>query len=111
MAGQQLSGKGIVPQNVTIPEHVSDFYANYLQVAVTDWDFMLMFGSIMFPSSMVAGKQRIHPGIRIDAIVRMSPQQAKATLRSLNKAINDYETKYGEIHIPPEELDANATKQ
>jgi hypothetical protein len=60
-----------------------------------------------FQRHYTSGQQQLRQDTRVDAVVRMSPQQAKASLRALKKAIEDYEAKYGEIHIPPEVPNAN----
>jgi hypothetical protein len=49
---QQPSGKGVNIPKIIIPENVSEFYINSLFVASTDWDFMLIFGSMTLPSSI-----------------------------------------------------------
>ena len=107
MASQQPR-KGINSPKVIIPEGVSEFYANSLQVMSTDWDFALLFGSIIFPANYPLGNQRVQgTEVRVDAIIRMSPQQAKASLRVLNRVIEDYEAKYGKINIPQEVINAD----
>ena len=67
-----------------------------------------MFGSMTLPSTITPmNQQQVPQDVRVDAVIRISPQQAKASLRSLERAIKDYEAKYGEIKIPAEVLIAN----
>jgi len=94
---------------ILIPEHATEFYANAIQVIFSAWDFTLLFGSTVLPS-MISGQslsQGLAGDIRIDAVVRMSPQHAKAMLRLMEKLVSEYEQQLGEIRIPPEVQDEN----
>lgn len=74
-------------------------------VGMTPWDIVLMFGSTSLPATVGAGARSAQGGIRIDAVIRMSPQHAKATLRSLQNIVAEYERSYGDVRIPdPEEV-------
>ncbi len=97
-------GKAQQPK-IIVPEGVSEFYVNAVNIATSDWDFMLLLGSTTLPVELTAGRHE--PTIRIDAIVRMSPQHAKAMARTLQKAVGDYETKHGTLNIPEEKSNAN----
>ena len=72
-------------------------YANSVQIRVSVWDFLLMFGTMM-PSSpdvvQIANFQGVY----------LSPQQAKALLNVLGQNVAHYESTFGEI-----KLDARAT--
>jgi hypothetical protein len=90
---------------ILIPENVSEFYANSFTVGTTPFDFVLFSGSVALPQSVaVGGNQIIRGQIRIDAVVRMSPQHAKASLRLLTDNVNQWEATYGEIQIPAREV-------
>jgi hypothetical protein len=94
---------------IRIPEGVSEFYANSLNVLITPWDFILLYGSTALPNSIatgrgaVAGGARMQSEIRIDAAVRMSPQHAKASANALQRTVAEYEKMFGSIPLPPEE--------
>ena len=90
------------PPEVTIriPEGVSDFYVNSLNVLVTPWDFILLYGSLTLPESISSGKQALPGEIRVDAAIRMSPQHAKASAHALQRMVNEYEKQFGEIVTP-----------
>ena len=85
-----------------MPENVVEVYANSLQVATTPWDFMWFFGSVQVPETLpIPGN--IVPSIRVDVVIRTSPQHAKACLRALETTVKQYEDRFGEIHLPPQE--------
>lgn len=106
--GRQESSRDRTP-GVRIPEDVSEFYSNSTLVAFTPWDFVLLFGSLGLPSTFPAGTgaQTIQGATTMDAVIRMSPQHAKATLRALQSTVQQYEEQFGEIRIPPEVQDAH----
>jgi hypothetical protein len=78
----QEKGKTITVSqpNITIPENVSEFYANASVIGATDWDFMILFGSMSLPTGNVMSANKLTQDIRIDTVIRMSPQQTKALL-------------------------------
>ena len=69
-------------------------YANSVQVRVSVWDFLLIFG-------------RIQPQVSGDVEVQnfqgiyLSPQQAKALMTILEQNVVQYEKTFGEIKIDP----------
>ena len=70
---------------------------------------MLFFGSVGLPATLEAGQQVLGE-VTVEAVIRMSPQHAKASLRALQGAIVAWEKQFGEIRIPPEVGNAdNAT--
>ena len=85
---------------IRVPEGVSDFYVNSLNVLLTPWDFILLFGSLSLPESISSGKQTLPGEIRVDAAIRMSPQHAKASASALQRMVNEYEKQFGEIATP-----------
>ena len=104
---QQPDQRGPV---IRIPEGVSEFYANSLNVLITPWDFVLLYGSVALPNSIASGRGAITGGarsmqseIRIDAAVRMSPQHAKASANALQRTVAEYEKMFGPITLPPQE--------
>src|SRR5690348_12084355 len=69
-----------------------DGYANSVQVRVSVWDFLLVFG-------------RLHP-VSTDEVevqnfqgIYVSPQQAKALLAILQQNVAQYEKAFGEIKL------------
>jgi flagellar protein FlaG len=70
-------------------------YANSVQVRVSLWDFLLLFGRV---NQTAADNVSIHnfQGIFV------SPQQAKALLSVLQQNVTQYEAAFGEIHLEPQ---------
>jgi Protein of unknown function (DUF3467) len=101
--------RGPTGQVVRIPDNVSEFYVNAMQVALTPWDVMLLFGSAALPEVFI-GSSPFKTEIRVDAVIRMSPQHAKAVVRALSSVMDEYDKQFGEVHIPElEATDANPT--
>lgn len=97
---------------IIIPENVNEFYSNAFFVATTAMDFGLLFGTLVLPTNVVAIPQSNPQEIRVDVVIRMSPQQAKLALASLKQAIDGYEEKIGKINTPKTEvINANTTNQ
>jgi flagellar protein FlaG len=71
-----------------------DSYANSIQIRVSVWDFLLVFG-------------RLHPVNAQDVEIQnfqgiyLSPQQAKALLNVLQQNVAQYEGTFGEIKLDP----------
>ena len=78
---------------VNSPEY-RDSYANSIQIRVSVWDFLLVFG-------------RLQPVTEKDVEVQnfqgiyLSPQQAKALLTILEQNVHQYEGTFGEIKLDP----------
>ena len=92
---------------IQIPENVSEFYAKSLNIGTTAWDFMLFFGSIALPDTITGDRQPIRGQIRVDAVIRMSPQHAKASAKALQDVVKQYEERFGEIRIPDSAVEGN----
>ena len=73
-----------------------DSYANSVQIRVSVWDFLLVFGRI---SQTAADSVTIHNATG----VYMSPQQAKALMNLLQQNINQYESTFGAIALEPQQ--------
>ncbi len=70
-------------------------YANSVQIRVSLWDFVLMFGRI----DQTAPD---HVTIQNFQGVYLSPQQAKALLNVLTQNVTQYESAFGEIRLEPQ---------
>ncbi len=69
-----------------------DGYANSVQVRVSVWDFLLVFGRL-HPQSAEQVEVHNFQGIYL------SPQQAKALLAILQQNVIQYENTFGEIKL------------
>jgi len=69
-------------------------YANSVQVRVSVWDFLLIFGLIQQQVSGTVEVQNFQG-------VYLSPQQAKALMTVLEQNVVQYEKTFGEIKIDP----------
>ena len=87
---------------VVIPDNVAEFYSNSLNVGTTLWDFTLFFGSTALPDAIGASPSSQVTQIRVDCVVRMSPQHAKAAATALGRLVAQYEMRFGEIAAPDE---------
>jgi hypothetical protein len=69
-----------------------DSYANSVQVRLSVWDFMLVFGTL---------EQQTPDAVNIDNFqgIYLSPQQAKALQNVLNHNITQYEQTFGHISL------------
>ena len=69
-------------------------YANSIQIRVSVWDFLLLFGTMAQtnPSAVqISNFQGIY----------LSPQQAKALCNVLGQNVAQYESTFGEIKLDP----------
>lgn len=69
-------------------------YANSVQIRVSVWDFLLLFGT-MSQSAQHLVEIRNFQGIYL------SPQQAKALRNVLGQNVEQYEKAFGEIKLDP----------
>ena len=69
-------------------------YANSVQVRVSVWDFLLIFGRVQ---PQTANEVEVH---NFQGIF-LSPQQAKALLTILEQNVAQYEKTFGEIKLEP----------
>jgi hypothetical protein len=76
-------------------EHYREDYANSVQIRLSVWDFLFVFGRI---SQTAADSVTIHNSTG----VYMSPQQAKALLNLLQQNITQYEATFGNIALAPQ---------
>ncbi len=71
-----------------------DSYANSVQVRVSVWDFLLVFGRLQQQTSAEVEVQNFQG-------VYLSPQQAKALTTILQQNVIQYEQTFGEIKLDP----------
>jgi flagellar protein FlaG len=69
-------------------------YANSVQVRLSVWDFLLVFGTVN-----QTGPDAVQ--IRNFQGVYLSPQQAKALANLMTQNIQQYEANFGEIKLEP----------
>lgn len=67
-------------------------YANSVQMRVSLWDFLLLFGTINHAAPDSVTIQNFQG-------VYLSPPQAKALSNLLQQNLKQYETAFGEIHL------------
>jgi hypothetical protein len=81
-------------QVTNLPEY-RDNYANSVQIRLSLWDFLLMFGRV---------DQTSPENVRIHNFqgVYLSPQQAKALLNLMQQNVSQYEATFGEITLEPQ---------
>ena len=78
---------------VNSPEY-RDSYANSIQIRVSVWDFLLVFGRLQPVNAQDVEVQNFQG-------VYLSPQQAKALLTVLEQNVRQYEGTFGEIKLDP----------
>ncbi len=81
-------------QLINSPEY-REGYANSVQVRVSLWDFLLLFGLV---------NQTAPDSVNIHNFqgIYLSPQQAKALLNVLQQNVTQYESAFGEIKLEPQ---------
>lgn len=81
-------------QVTNMPEY-RDNYANSVQIRLSLWDFLLMFGRV---------NQTSPESVQIHNFqgVYLSPQQAKALLNLMQQNVSQYEATFGEITLEPQ---------
>ena len=79
--------------NLSNASDYRETYANSVQVRVSLWDFLLLFGTVNQTPESVS--------ILNFQGVFLSPQQAKALANVLNQNIGQYEATFGEIRLEP----------
>jgi flagellar protein FlaG len=90
--------------NMTIPQQPNirlvnaadyrDSYANSIQIRVSVWDFLLVFGRLQPVTAQDVEVQNFQG-------IYLSPQQAKALLTILEQNVRQYEGTFGEIKLDP----------
>jgi hypothetical protein len=80
-------------QVTNAPEY-RDNYANSVQIRLSLWDFLLMFGRV---------NQTTPENVQIQNFqgVYLSPQQAKALMNLMQQNVSQYEATFGEITLEP----------
>ncbi|MCK9314160.1 MAG: DUF3467 domain-containing protein [Methanocorpusculum sp.] len=73
--------------NIQIPQTLDPVYSNMIQIAFKDDEFTMMFLHQIPVANQAKAK----------AIVAISPIHAKKLLSALQKSVNDYEAKFGDI--------------
>ena len=81
--------------NLTQTPDYRESYANSVQVRVSVWDFMLVFG-------LASGDGPDQVTIRNHQAVFLSPQQAKALWNVLGQNISQYEQAFGTLNLEPQ---------
>jgi hypothetical protein len=71
-----------------------DSYANSIQIRVSVWDFLLVFGRLQPVNAQDVEVQNFQG-------IYLSPQQAKALLTILEQNVRQYEGTFGEIKLDP----------
>src|SRR5258708_30947959 len=80
--------------NLVNTDDYREGYANSVQVRVSVWDFLLVFGRVQQQSTTSVEVQNFQ-GIYV------SPQQAKALMTILEQNVIQYEKTFGEIKLNP----------
>src|SRR6202041_3295280 len=70
-------------------------YANSVQVRVSVWDFLLVFG-------LASSETPEQVNIRNHQGIFLSPQQAKALWNVLGQNLAQYESAFGELNLEPQ---------
>jgi hypothetical protein len=78
---------------VNAPDY-RDTYANSIQIRVSVWDFLLVFGRLQPVTAQEVEVQNFQG-------IYLSPQQAKALLTILEQNVRQYEGTFGEIKLDP----------
>lgn len=78
---------------INMPDY-RESYANSVQVRVSVWDFLLVFGRLQQQTSAEVEVQNFQG-------VYLSPQQAKALMTILQQNVIQYEQTFGEIKLDP----------
>ena len=69
-------------------------YSNSVQIRVSVWDFLLLFGTMTQPAQNLVEIHNFQG-------VYLSPQQAKALWNVLGQNVTQYEKAFGEIKLDP----------
>ena len=78
---------------INMPDY-REGYANSVQVRVSVWDFLLVFGRLQQQTSTEVEVHNFQG-------IYLSPQQAKALMTILEQNIIQYEKTFGEIKLDP----------
>jgi hypothetical protein len=83
--------------NVVQTDDYRETYANSVQVRVSVWDFMLVFG-------LASSDSPEQVTIRHNQAVFLSPQQAKALWNVLGQNLAQYEQAFGTLNLEPQSV-------
>ena len=72
-----------------------EIYANSVQVRVSVWDFLLVFG-------LASSESPEQVNIRNNQGIFLSPQQAKALWNMLGQNLSQYEQAFGTLNLEPQ---------
>jgi flagellar protein FlaG len=81
--------------NLAQTEDYRESYANSVQVRVSVWDFLLVFG-------LASSDSPEQVTIRNHQAIYLSPQQAKALWNVLGQNIAQYEQAFGALKLEPQ---------
>jgi Protein of unknown function (DUF3467) len=81
--------------NLTQSPDYRESYANSVQVRVSVWDFLLVFG-------LASSESPDQVTIRNHQAIYLSPQQAKALWNVLGQNIAQYEQAFGTLTLEPQ---------
>jgi hypothetical protein len=83
------------------PFNIGPVYANNAAVMQLPHDFRLIF------SEIISDGPANPPRVEMRASVALSPTMLKATLEALTRTLENYETNFGEIKWPLQQLKTN----
>jgi flagellar protein FlaG len=89
-----MSNPGQPNVNLINTTDYRESYANSVQVRVSVWDFLLIFGRVQQQSATDVEVQNFQA-------IYVSPQQAKALMSVLEQNVIQYEKTFGEIKLDP----------
>ena len=84
-------------------ENYREEYANSVQIRISVWDFLLVFGKVTQTAAEAVS-------IYNSAGIYMSPQQAKALLNLLQQNVTQYEAAFGQITLEPQNQGGNTVQ-
>ena len=79
---------------ITATPDFREGYANSVQIRLSVWDFLLLFGTLSQPAPDRVQIQNFQG-------IYLSPQQAKALWNVLGQNVAQYESAFGEIKLDP----------
>lgn len=83
--------------NVVQTPDYRESYANSVQVRVSVWDFLLVFG-------LASSDSPDQVTIRNHQAIFLSPQQAKALWNVLGQNLSQYEQAFGTLNLEPQNV-------
>ena len=85
--------------NLSTTTDYREGYANSVQIRMSVWDFLLVFGTMSQETPEEVNVKNFQG-------IYLSPQQAKALLNVLQQNVTQYETAFGEIKLEPHAVTA-----